>query len=267
MTSEDKQTSRALSMIQDARSDFKVAIVLLIIALFLFFHTLTFPMSGSYAGVENQWFVSPALFPLIIISLLILLSSILLFKATRQKGFEQFTQLKSWLGDWQDPQVVNRWYIIWSLVVFVYVYVPSIDFYLAAVLFLVALTSRFYYEFNQSLLRISLIHLLLSLCLIGIKLFINATEDTTWLSVNQDTLVIYYSDLIASATIAILLGMIWFTPVNKNNKRAITQTAVVLVMPLFLSLIFTFLLFVPMPVEYGSVSNFFSYLIYEVLAI
>ena len=57
--------SRAL-----ARANFKVGLVLLIICAVFFVHTLSFPMTGSYGGVENQWYVSPALFPLILLSAL-----------------------------------------------------------------------------------------------------------------------------------------------------------------------------------------------------
>ncbi len=250
-----------------AQSDFKVAIVLLGIALFLLVHTLTFPMSGSYGGVENQWFISPALFPLMITSLLVVCSGILLFKACLQRGFQQFWALKNWIGDWQEPRIKDRWYIIWVLLVMIYVYIPSIDFYLAAILFLLSLTSRFYYQTTHCLSRFSLIHLILSCVLIGIKLSVNAYEDTTWLMVNQDELVIYYSDLAAALTIALVLVLNWFTPEQKDVKRALIQTIVVLVVPLILIIIFTFLLYVPMPVEYGTISNFLSYLVYDLLAI
>ena len=59
------------SPLQAAQSDFKVSLVLLVIGLALFIHTLNFPMSGSYGGVENQWFISPALFPLMVCFLLV----------------------------------------------------------------------------------------------------------------------------------------------------------------------------------------------------
>lgn len=254
-------------MTQDSQDDFKVALVLLVIAISLLVHTLGFPMSGSYAGVENQWFASPALFPLIIISLLLLCSCVLLVKAIRLKGFKHFADIKTWLGDWQQDRVKDRWYIIFNLLVFVYIYIPSIDFYLASILFLISLTSRFYYQSAHCLSRLPLLHLILSIVLISIKLNINSFDETSWLSVNQDELVISYSDLAAGTAIIIIFALNWFMPEVKNFKRARTQTLVVLFVPLILVLVFTFLLFVPMPVEYGTVSNFLSYLAYDVLSI
>ena len=101
----------------------------------------------------------------------------------------------------------------------------------------------------------------------GIKLTINTDAETHWLTVNQDETVIYYSDLVAFITIIILFTVNWIQPITRNFKRARTQAFVVLFVPLLLILIFTFLLFVPMPVEYGTVSNFLSYLVYDVLSI
>lgn len=254
-------------MTQESKDDFKTGLVLIFIALALLIHTLGFPMSGSYAGVENQWFASPALFPLIVIGLLLLCSCILLFKAIKQKGFTQFGDLKTWLGDWQQSRIKERWYVIFNLVIFVYVYIPSIDFYLASILFLMSLTSQFYYKSKNCLIRLTLLHIVLSAVLIGIKLNINAYEDTNWLSMNQDETVISYSDMAATISILIVFALNWIMPEVKDFKKARTQTLVVLFVPLILVVVFTFLLFVPMPVEYGTVSNFLSYLAYDVLSL
>lgn len=250
-----------------SRSDFKVATVLLLIAVALLLHTLSFPMSGSYAGVENQWYVSPALFPLIICSLLALCSLLLLIRAIRHRGASGLLLLAGWVGDWQEKRVRDRWYVIYTLLIFVFILVPSIDFYLASVIFLSCLTCRFYYETKNALFTISLLQLALAITLLVIKLKVNATEDTAWLTVNQDQSVITFSDLTATIAIVCLFLISNLFAENRDLKQSLIQAAVVLLVPLVLVIIFTFLLYVPAPVEYGSVSNFLYYVVYDLLAV
>ncbi|RDV29143.1 tripartite tricarboxylate transporter TctB family protein [Alteromonas aestuariivivens] len=250
----------------DAQQDFKVALVLLAVAVALLVHTLGFPMSGSYGGVDNQWFVSPALFPLLVCGLLVICSGMLLYKATRKQGFRGFGELRGWLGDWRNERIKDRWYVIGLLLVYVYVYIPSTDFYLASVVFLLSLTSRFYYPMVNGLSRSSTLHLVLALCLIAVKLNVNVSEDTHWLSINYDEDAIRYSDLSMLMALMCLLTLSVCFPQNKDRKRAVIQVLVVLLVPLLLVCTFNFLLYVPMPVEYGTVSDFLNYLVYDVLA-
>lgn len=250
-----------------SRSDFKVASVLLLVAAALLFYTFSFPMSGSYAGVENQWYVSPALFPLIICSLLMLCSAILLIKACLNGGASGLLLVKGWVGDWQEQRIRDRWYVIYILLFYVFAFIPSIDFYLASVIFLLSLCSRFYHESKQCLTRVPVIYLVLAIALIAIKQNVNVIEGNTWLSVNQDETVILYSDIAALLCIMSLLALNWFQAVSSDFKAALIQSLVVLLVPLFLVIIFTFVLYVPNPVEYGTVSNFLSYIVYDVLAV
>ena len=66
--------------------DFKFALILLLLLAYILKLTLSFPMSGSYGGVENQWYVSPALFPLILLSALFLCCVSLLISSVKQQG-------------------------------------------------------------------------------------------------------------------------------------------------------------------------------------
>lgn len=249
-----------------SQQDYKVALVLLLISGFLLIHTFGFPMSGSYGGVENQWFVSPALFPLIVIGLLILCSVLLLLKSLKNNGYRQFTVAKGWIGDWQESRVQNRWYVIGTLLFYVYIYIPSVDFYIASVLFLASLTQHFYHQSMHSFWRIICIHVVLSATLILIKFSFSLYDDTHWLTVNQDQPVIMYSDIAGATAIFLLLAMNLFLPIQQNLKKACIQSSVIVFVPLVLIVIFTFVLYVPMPVEYGSVSTFLYYLVYDVLA-
>ena len=56
------------------KADFWTSLVLLALAAGMLVETLTYPLEGSYAGVRNAWYVSPALLPLIVALTLIVLS-------------------------------------------------------------------------------------------------------------------------------------------------------------------------------------------------
>lgn len=63
------------------KADFWTGLVLATVALAMIGEALTFPLRGTYAGVQNAWYVSPALFPLIVGGMLLLLSVGLVGKA------------------------------------------------------------------------------------------------------------------------------------------------------------------------------------------
>ena len=69
------------------RADFKTGILL--IAFCLWFLSITFifmPFKETYGGVENVWYVSPWIFPAVVLTLLLLLSIILTVNAVLHRG-------------------------------------------------------------------------------------------------------------------------------------------------------------------------------------
>lgn len=255
------------STLKSASTDFKVALVLLIASFFLVLETLTYPMSGDYAGVESQWYVSPALFPLVILLCLTLCALVLMYRAITQQGYRQFLSFSAWLGDFQEKRIRDRWYIIFLLAVYVYVYVPSVDFYLATVMFLMSLTTRFYYPTRNSLSVLLATNTLLLALIYMIKMHWFGSDELTFWAINQDDDVIFWSDSMTAAMITALLLLNFIRPKALLWSKAVTNALVVLIVPLVLIIIFNYLLFVPMPVEYGSVVSVLDYLVYEVLAL
>ena len=63
------------------KADFWTSIVLFALGVAMFIGATTFPMTDSYGGVQNVWYVSPALFPMIIASTLVILSLVLFANA------------------------------------------------------------------------------------------------------------------------------------------------------------------------------------------
>ncbi|HSP25129.1 MAG TPA: hypothetical protein VLQ65_08145, partial [Saliniramus sp.] len=68
------------------KADFWTALVILAIGVFMMIEALGYPLEGSYAGVRNVWYVSPALFPLMVAGMLVLLAGYLLINAIRAGG-------------------------------------------------------------------------------------------------------------------------------------------------------------------------------------
>jgi len=70
------------------KADFKTGILL--IGFCLWFLSITFlfmPFKETYGGVENVWYVSPWIFPAVVLTLLLILAVILTVNAIKQNGF------------------------------------------------------------------------------------------------------------------------------------------------------------------------------------
>jgi hypothetical protein len=122
------------------RADMKTALVLMIVSSFAIIESLNFPLTGNYAGVRNAWYVSPALFPIIISSALFLCGLALMIKSIIfiKKNALTATAKQSTASWW-------RFYILVSLIAGqVYGFVPLVDFALSSFIFLFVFIFAFY---------------------------------------------------------------------------------------------------------------------------
>ena len=126
--------------------------IMFLFGLWILSQALKMPMKDSWGGVQNVWFVSPALFPLFVGAMIMLLGALLIRIAFREVGSEELKRVLRWLG---SPDVVRflktapllRFYAIVVLFFsFVYLNIPRIDFFLCSVLFLVVFISMFYFD-------------------------------------------------------------------------------------------------------------------------
>lgn len=249
------------------QADFKLSLILFCVCLALFVYTLVhFPMSGSYGGVENQWYVSPALFPLVVLFILLVCSIILGVRAFLDGGHADLTNISTWFGDVNDTRSWDRAYVIVTLILYVYMFIPSLDFYLATVLFLLSLTLRFYFQCHavrvlglslQCVLMLAL--LVLRIAVLGEYFFFSSVALT-------DSQMILYSDI--SAVVAIGGYGVFLTINFREHSTKIFQLLMTsFLVPIILIIVFTYLLYVPMPVEYGSVMTLLNILVYDILGI
>ena len=68
------------------KHDFWTSLVLLALASGMAWEATGYPMTDSYGGVRNVWYVSPALFPLLVAAGLFLLSLLLLINSVLSGG-------------------------------------------------------------------------------------------------------------------------------------------------------------------------------------
>ena len=120
--------------------------------LWIILQTLKMPMKDSWGGVQNVWYVSPAIFPLFVGSMIMLLGALLCRTALKMVGFKTFGETVRWLFSKALFQFLNstpnlRFYTIVVLFLsFVFLTIPRIDFFISAVLFLVVFITSFYFD-------------------------------------------------------------------------------------------------------------------------
>ena len=244
MESEKSKTD----LIIKRRSDFYTGTVLLIGSFIMLMESFTFPMKESYGGVENVWYVSPALLPMIVSSLLILLSIILIRKSIQDGGMHRAFNDFRFLGTKIRSESFLRLVII-VLYISIYVYgmIPNGDFYLVSMVFLFAFILPFYSDKNSLFL----------VCfwpffIVGI----------IGLTITFNTRVIDY----------LILGLMFFMVlaswliVKKNNlqkKKWLTTFLTSVIAPLILIPAFKFGLLVPLPTE-GIVIKFLERIAFNI---
>jgi hypothetical protein len=224
------------------------------IAIFLFgawivWQATKMPMKDSWGGVQNVWFVSPALFPLFIGTIIMLLGLLLFRTALKAIGTKAFGSSLQWLFSKDLLQFLNsvpilRFYAMAVLLLsFVFLNIPRIDFFLSAVLFLSAFITMFY--FDEAVLLKKLFFFYLA----GTAFFIIyfAADIDGLLS----RLLPYVKDILA---LAFILGyclyawrLIGSSPLLRKKYR--TGLIVAIVAPFAVGFIFKYFLLVPMPSE------------------
>ena len=132
------------------KADIYSGAVIFLFGLWIILQALKMPMKDSWGGVQNVWYVSPAIFPLIVGGIIMLLGALLCRTALKRVGFKAFGETVRWLLSKALLQFLNaipnlRFYTIAVLFLsFVYLMIPRIDFFISAVLFLVVFITSFY---------------------------------------------------------------------------------------------------------------------------
>jgi len=223
--------------------------IIFLFGLWIVSQALKMPMKDSWGGVQNVWFVSPALLPLFVGAMIMLLGALLIRIAYREVGSEELKRVLRWLG---SPDLLRflktapllRFYAIVVLFFsFVYVNIPRIDFFLCSVLFLVVFISMFYFDDDNLLKKMFFFYLSGTILLVILM--------ASGLSATLTSVLHYPSDWFAFAFI--IAYCIYVRTLIRDNPalRLKFKTSLILsvVTPFLIGPIFKYLLLVPMPKE------------------
>ena len=217
--------------------------------LWIISQALKMPMKDSWGGVQNVWFVSPALLPLFVGAMISLLGALLARTALKTVGQAGFKEVLRWLGSrglWlnlQTPAVMRFYAMVVLFFSFVFVHISRIDFFIGSVFFLTAFITMFYFD-KDVLLR----KLLLFYCAETILLLLFLILD---LSSLMDPAVPYPADGFVLLLILAYIAYAWRLARDSLRLRRKYRTSLLLAFaaPFTIGPIFKFLLLVPMPTE------------------
>lgn len=231
------------------KADIFSGTAILLLGLFMISQALQMPMKDSYAGVQNVWYVSPALFPLLVGSMLALLGLLLVKTALKSVGIPGMKSVFTYLGSsdfitfLKLPVTIRFYGIVLNLIIFVFLLIPRIDFFLAALLFLLIFFLMFYCGSDEALP--SLIYQMIGGTLI-LGIFI-----LSGLSGSLDASIPFSADVLVSLLIVALI--LYYSrklkPIPDLFKKFKLSLLIAFVAPFTIGIIFKYFLLVPMPFE------------------
>lgn len=231
------------------KADIFSGTLILILGLFIISQGLQMPMKDSWGGVQNVWFVSPALFPLFVGSTLSLLGGILISIAFKSVGMEGMKSVFSFLGSsefrrfLQEKKTVRFYGVVFNLLVFVFLMIPRIDFFPAAILFLLSLFFMYYLGDHQQLKKV-FGFLLAAHLLLGVFLLLGLGDKVIpGVEFGGDCLVF-----------CIIVALCVFTKLQIREQQELKRKfrlclLIGFLAPMIVGIIFKYFLLVPMPFE------------------
>ena len=217
--------------------------LLTLFGIWLIFEGMRMPMTESYGGVQNVWYVAPALFPLIIGGAMILMSVSLLIAAMRLGGWPIFVGFFAQRAKGLDEKGWRFIGILLPLLSLVFLNIPNMDFLLSNVLFLIYFITVFYIDDLPLLKKATRFYAagILGLLILHASGLTKALKD------------FYAVDLLALGFVIAFIFYIRSKIRDDKNARRKLRNSIIIstVIPVLLVAAFRFFLMVPMPVEGG----------------
>lgn len=231
------------------RADIFSGAVICLFGLWIILQAVKMPMKDSWGGVQNVWYVSPAIFPLFVGIIIMLLGALLCRTALKKVGFKAFADTVRWLLSKNLMQFLNsipnlRFYHITVLFLsFVYLIIPRIDFFLGALLFLIVFITSFFFDDATLLKKLFLFHLAGIMALI--VYFASGLNDPL------GRIVLYPADILTTCFIISYCVYAWLLIRGNPALRRKYRLALIVafIAPFAVGMIFKYFLLVPMPSE------------------
>ena len=231
------------------KADFFSGIVISLFGIWIITEAFKMPMKDSWGGVQNVWFVSPALFPLFVGFVIMIMGALLSRTAWKQVGKKEIGRAVRWLLSKKNVEFLCsaptiRYYAIVILFLsFVYMNIPRIDFFLGSILFLSVFITMFYFDEDGILKRLFFFYL--AGVAVLMVYFASGIDSSVQVSVP------YPSDVLALCFIVAYCLYAWAqvrkSPVLRKKYR--TGMIIALAAPFIVLPIFKYFLLVPMPTE------------------
>lgn len=231
------------------KADVYSGAIIALFGLWIVTQSLKMPMKDSWGGVQNVWYVSPAIFPLFVGAIIMILGLVLCRTALKTIGLKAFRETLGWLLSRELFAFLNsvpnlRFYFIALLFFsFVFLNIPRVDFFLCAVLFLVVFISSFY--FDDAVLLKKLFFFYLTGTVVLFLFFV--------LGLNQSIgkALAFPADILTGCFIIGYSVYAWML-IHSNpilRKKFRTALIVAVAAPFAVGMIFKYFLLVPMPFE------------------
>lgn len=223
--------------------------IISLFGLWIISQAVKMPMKDSWGGVQNVWFVSPALFPLFVGSMIMLLGILLIRTALKEVGLKATIRVLSWLISpemylfLKRPSNIRFYAITILFFSLVYLNITRIDFFLCSILFLMVFISMFYFDDNTLLKK--LLYFYLAGTLIFIVYFLLKIPALL------EPALPYASDWLTIVFIIAYCIYTWTLIRSVPTLRIKYRTSMILAIaaPFLIGPIFKYILLVPMPTE------------------
>lgn len=223
--------------------DFITSLVLILLSCLILIGAFGMPRKGSYGGVQNMWYVSPALMPMIIGFGLLLLSLILLANSITTGGAKQFMDDMKHRESGIPIKTQRVIVLVLMLFNFIYMMIPRVDFFLSISFFLLTVVGTFYIEQLQLMKKITVIQIVWTLFLLLLAV--------TGLDKVLSGFFSYTLDIIGILVYGYTLRACFTLTRDDETERKHLKTViwVALLTPSILCPLFRYVLLVPLPVE------------------
>jgi hypothetical protein len=226
------------------KKDLATSVLIGLFGVWTLWQATNMPMKGSWGGVMNVWYVSPALFPLFVGVMLVLLSLILAYNALREIGLSGAREVGAMLGTafkisfWTAAANVRFMAILLVLFSYVFLLLPRVDFFLASVLFLLGFILLFYPQQHDLLLRFLAAYAMVMVVAGGLLLAVSEANPALadWGCLLLIPILASYGYRMLQVD-PLLARKFWIT------------LAVAIIGPLLIGITFKYLLLVPLPYE------------------
>jgi hypothetical protein len=223
--------------------------IIMLFGLWVISQALKMPMRDSWGGVQNVWFVSPALFPLFVGAVIALLGALLIRTAVKTVGMEGLKAVIGWLfshdlfGFLKTASMMRFYAIVVLLFSFVFLNIPRVDFFLCSLLFLSVFITMFYFD-DEGLLKSLLLFYLAGSALFALVIAAGAPAAV-------ESVLPRFGDWFILAFILAYCIYAWTLIRGDLALRKKFRTSLVLAVaaPFVIGSVFKYLLLVPMPSE------------------